>query len=66
MNDAEMLIDLADSILYPRDEVLLCEGLPPSAPDTAVLALRLKKRPDLTLRAIMEDWSRFRIVRELY
>lgn len=66
MSDAEQLVEIADDVMYPRNEVLLIEGLPPCAADTVALAIRLRKRPDVVLRAMVEEWTRFQIVRELY
>ena len=66
MTDAERLIDIANAVLYPRDQLLLSESIPPRMNEVVALALRLKTRPDLALRAMMEEWTRVRIVRELY
>ena len=67
--EAEILIDLAEEVLHPKDELLIIDGDPPLPEcftETVVLALRLRARPDLCLRAIMERWTGFQIVRELY
>lgn len=67
--DAEILIDLANAVIHPKDELLITEDMTDDDtyfPSTVVLALRLRARPDLCIRAIMERWTRFRIVRELY
>lgn len=66
MNDAELLLEIAETVLYPRDLVMLVEDADPSTCDTVALALRLRERKDLALRAMIENWNRFRIVRELY
>ena len=70
--DAELLIDLADEVLHPHDELLVFDSeedgvdLPPCTTETIALALRLRSNPGMCLRAIMERWTRFQIVRELY
>lgn len=66
MNDAEHLLYIADSVMIPKNRLLICEGVPPNAGDVVALALALKKRPDVALRAMLENWNRAKIVRELY
>lgn len=66
MNDAEALLDIADSVMVPKNRLLICEGVPPNTGDLVALALALKKRPDVALRAMLENWDRVKIVRELY
>lgn len=67
MNAAERLIDIADEVLARSDRLFIVEGpLPPNAVDVTALAIRLRRRPDLALRAMVEEWSGLRIVRELY
>lgn len=66
MSDAELLIDIAEAILHPRDELLVSVDNPPETAEIAALALRLRERPGLALRALVEEWTRVRIVRELY
>ncbi len=66
MNDAEQLIGIADAVLHPSDALLVCEGEPECVGDVVALALRLRSKPDVALRAMVEEWTRFRIVRELH
>lgn len=65
-SDAEMLIDIAESVIRPKDALMLVENEPECVGDTVALAMRLKQRPDLCFRALVEGWTRFQIVRELY
>lgn len=57
---------IADAVLYPRDEVYEAEGEREAAVAYAALAIKLKANPGVTFRAIVEQWERQRIVRELY
>jgi hypothetical protein len=66
MNDAEVLLDIADSVIIPKNRLLVFEGVPPNIGDLVALALALKKRPDVALQAAVEGWKLVRIVRELY
>lgn len=66
MTDAELLIELANRVRYPRRTLIVADGLPQYTGSTVDLALRLQARPDMVLRAIVEEWDRFRIVRELH
>lgn len=66
MPDAELLVDIANKVLRPKRRIVLCINNPANAVDVVALALRLRERPDLALRAMLEDWDRVRIVRELY
>lgn len=70
MTDAEELLDLANAVMYRRNELLVLEGIEVEdvgrIVDAVALSLRLRQRPDVTIRAIVERWTRFQIVRELY
>lgn len=68
---AEILIELADSALHPRADLLTLEGasertvsLSVSRVKLALGFIRLPKRTQLV--AILEDWDLPRIVREVY
>lgn len=66
MNDAEILIMIADEILKPHDRLVGVVDGPEHTIAVATLALRLRRNPGVALRALMEEWDRQRIVRELY
>lgn len=68
---AERLLELAEEVLHPREQVIRLAG--PLALEVGTFmarvkaALDLKRRPPVfVLRAITEDWSYERIIRELY
>lgn len=64
---AEQLIEVADEVLCVRDMLFVVgEPLPDNAMELVVLAIHLRRRPDVALRALVENWDRLRIVRELY
>lgn len=66
-NPAMMLIDIAEATLHPNDELLSPQGpLPCNLVEVIALSLRLRSRPDIAFRAMVEGWDRYRIVRELY
>lgn len=68
MNDAEMLLNLARLILYPRDYVITapeCTQGRDLARVQLALAFRVSS-PSLRLRALFEDWDLQRINRELF
>ena len=74
---AELLIDLAEVVLYPKDE-FICATLIEPKPGYEVmdgermcnrvkLALDFYRRRDrLMIRAVMEEWNLETIVKELY
>lgn len=67
MTDAEVLLELAQVVLLPRNRIVSVEGLPHHTSDTIALAIKFsKKSSGFKLRAIMECWRRDQIVRELY
>lgn len=67
MSPAEILLDLARTVMVPKNQVVLIEDSPHHTADTVALALKFNQLSNATkLRAIMEDWMREQIVRELY
>lgn len=66
--EAEKLIELAEYTLFPRDEVLMaCKHVRPHVLAKVKLAIVFyRANKGLQLRAIMENWNRRRIVKELY
>lgn len=63
---AEKLLDLAWRVRPSRGGVeFRCEDLDTMAA-LVKMAFRLEARPALALRAIVEEWSRKRLVTELY
>ena len=65
-NTAERLLDIADAIQHPRDEVLAVEDVPQYFIGMVALAMRLRRHPGVAVRAMVEDWDRSCIIRELY
>lgn len=79
--DAEFLVDVANLILHPREDLqiyttdmpyempagyrLACDD-PSVTVEVIALAIRFRSNPGLVFRALVERWDRFRIVRELY
>lgn len=67
MTDAERLVVIADEVMRVRDRLIFVESpIPDNTVDIVALAIRLRKKPDVVLRAMVENWNRERIVRELY
>lgn len=66
MTDAERLINIADAILHPHERLIIADGGPSYTVDLVALALRLHSKPGIALKAMIEEWGRERIVRELY
>ncbi len=64
--DADVLLELAHAVQYRRGELMVVEGGDGQLCEMVALSLRLRARPDVMLRALVERWNRFQIVRELY
>lgn len=66
---AEYLLENEDAVLFGASGILILSNY---HEDFSVafarirLAQELRRRPDIALRAMMEDWGALRIVRELY
>lgn len=65
-SDAEVLLAAAKHLLHPSDRLIDCTGSDPDRVAYAVLTIALYRRRDLLLRALVEDWDRERILKELY
>lgn len=66
MSDAQLLLMLADATTRNHCDLLLVEDADNQLCAMTVVALRLRARPDLMLRALVEEWDRYRITKELY
>lgn len=62
---SEILLDLANTVKRSNGIVIL-EGAAWNFGDVVALALRLQANPALALRAQVEGWNKFQIVRELW
>ena len=66
-NRAAYLINLAESLIFPKDAFVIGDGCKPRHIARARLAVEFYRRPSVfKLRAIVEDWGFRRIVREMY
>mgnify|MGYP000987293782 FL=1 len=66
---AEKLLDIANAIKFPKDELFECEAKDEEDGTIARIktALELDRRSAVfKFRAIVEDWDIHRIIRELY
>ena len=66
MTDAKVLLELAEATLTPRFAILYIDDAPECTIGVVSLALRIKARPALAFRAIMEKWTRQDTIREVY
>lgn len=68
MTQAEALLTVADIILCRREKpIVVCEGVSDSQLATIALAIKLRRsNPQIPFRAMVEEWSRGRIIEELY
>jgi len=63
-NEAEKLLDVA--AFLNQNFLVEIDNAGPTTIPRAILAMKLRKRPDLAFAAMMENWSIERIVREIY
>lgn len=62
---AEVLLDVANRIRHTTG--LICvDGGPDNCAAVAALALRLRDRPAVALRAQVEGWNKLEIIRQLW
>lgn len=65
---ADELLFIAELLLFPTNEIVVAERTPePYQEAEAALAVAFYRRPaGFKLRALVEEWDRPRIVREMY
>lgn len=65
--DAEIMLDIAESVLLPRSALVISEGEPSCMVEVVNTAVRFYRQPSaFKLRALVEQWERERIIRELW
>lgn len=67
MTDAEMLLQIANVVMSPRNKLVILDGIDIHQAETIALAIRFSRLPvAMKLRAMLEEWTRHQIIREVY